>query len=212
MRRNTGHSDLRRLALFAAVLAASASICGAQRPGAPGSLTLATGAPTPSEATLPLSLGSRSIGDGAHRNAMLSVADSVLQAWGWRVASVDPARGLLRSEWLYFAGTTFSPSAGLQCANGSVTGLRFEIAFVPSEAQTPKAVLHGEATIVSGRGRADGERFARRAFGTMGDVLREVGKTAAQRPDSLIVNLAPISGEVRFGSGARGRGCATVRP
>ncbi|MDP1892431.1 MAG: hypothetical protein Q8K55_16205 [Gemmatimonadaceae bacterium] len=144
---------------------------------------------------------------------MLSVADSILRAWGWLAASVDVRRSTLRTEWLYFAGMDFTPDAGRRCEDEyAVVGLRFEIAPRQLAKDSAVFVLRGEARIVDGMSRADAERFARGSFGTIGSALQASARDAALWPDTLSVTLERLSGEAGMRGGQRVQGCVTVRP
>lgn len=213
MQRHATSAGLSRLAWYMVCLSTLAGTGDAQGVSTGTSVTLAAGAPMRFAAGPPVSLGQRTLGSAARRSAMLSVADSILRVWGWHSASVDVRRSALRTEWLYFAGTDFTPTAGRQCEDeNAVVGLRLEI--VPRQLAKDSAVfvLHGEARIVDGTRRSEAERFARGSFGTIGSALQAGARDAALWPDTLSVELERLSGEARVREGQRVRGCVTVRP
>lgn len=212
MPRRATAAALLRLLCGMVCLAVAAGRSDAQRVGAGTSVAVSVGAPGRFTAGPPLSLGQRSVGSSARRGAMLSVADSILRVWGWQAASVDVRRSVLRTEWQYFAGTEFTPSAGRPCEDGIVVGLRFELA--PRQIANDSAVfvLRGEALIVDGNRRADAERFARGSFGTIGAALQAGAREADLWPDTVSVAMARLSGEVGMRVGQRSHGCVTIRP
>jgi hypothetical protein len=145
---------------------------------------------------------------------MLSIADSVVRAWGWEVASVDLKRAGLRTDWLYFAGREMTPRAGRRCEEDedNVVGLRLEIAPRRLEKDSAEFVVRGEARFVGGRGRAEAERFARGSFATIGAALQDASRAATAWPDDFSRDIERVSGEAGLRMGARSRGCVTLRP
>lgn len=213
MQRHAIIPGLSRLAWCLACLTAAAAASDAQGVRAGTSVALTAGAPTRFAAGPPESLGQRTVGSAARRGATLSVADSILRVWGWHAASVDVRRAALRTEWLYFAGTDFTPDAGRQCDDRDVVvGLRLEMAPRQIAQDSAVFVLRGEARIVGGRRRADAERFARQSFGTIGAALQAGARDAVRWPDTLAVVLERLSGEAGIRAGQRLGGCATLRP
>ena len=183
-----------------------------QSTGSRTSVTLATGASRRFAADAPVSLGQRRIGPGTRRAAMLSVADSVVRAWGWQIASVDLERGAMRTEWLYFAGTEMTPNAGRECEGDAIVGLRLIVEPRNSSKNSSDFVVRGEARVVEGRDRADAQRFAHHSFGTIGAALQEASPAATHRPDVFSTELERLSGEVVLRQGGRADGCVTLRP
>ena len=213
MQRHATSVGLSRIAWCMACLTAFVGTSDAQGVSTGTSVTLTAGAPTRFAAGPPVSLGQRTLGSAARRGAMLSVADSILRVWGWQAASVDVRRSALRTEWLYFAGTDFTPDAGRRCEDEhAVVGLRFEIAPRQFAKDSAVFVLRGEARIVDGRSRSDAERFARGSFGTIGSALLAGARDAARWPDTLSVEIARLTGEAGMREGQGIHGCAIVRP
>jgi hypothetical protein len=148
----------------------------------------------------------------SRRSAALSASDSVVRYWGWQVATVNPDRATLRTEWLYFAGPDITPGAGRQCEDGALVGLRLEIAPRDIAKDTGEFVVRGEARVLAAASRTEAERLARRGLGTIGTELQEGIRAAALRPDTLAANLARVSGEVGVREGGQQYGCAILRP
>ncbi|MHB1313515.1 MAG: hypothetical protein ACYC3L_15970 [Gemmatimonadaceae bacterium] len=219
-----GFRGLARLTRVLVVLAAFGGVAGSQSVGTrttvgggqsggvQTTVRLTKGSPARFEAGPPTSLGQRSIGPGTRPGAMLSVSDSIVRGWGWTVASVDPRRHVLRTEWLYFAGTGFTPDAGGQCEDGAVVGLRLEIALRRVAKDSADFVVRGEAVVVDGTHRTDAERFARGGFATLGSALQAGARSAGQWPDTLSVDLERVSGEMGARNGRPAHGCVGVRP
>lgn len=201
-----------RLASIAASVGVFAAVSSAQSVASGTSFTLAKGAPARFEAGPPTSLGQHSIGAATRRAAMLSVADSVVRGWGWEVASVDLGRSALRTEWLYFSGPDFVPTAGRPCNDDAIVGLRLEVAPRRVTKDSAEFVVRGEALLISGRNRADAERFARRGFAVVSHALQDGARGAALWPDTYTAALERISGEVGMRQGGQVHGCLTVRP
>lgn len=212
MLRHSVSRSILRSAVGLLGVAAWASISGAQAAVSRTSATLATGSPNRLAADVPVSLGQRRIGTGTRRAAMLSVADSVVRAWGWQVASVDLRRAAMRTDWLYFAGTEMTPDAGRPCEEDNVVGLRLDIALRQSAKDSSEFVVRGEARVVEGRGRADAERFAHRSFATIGAALQDASRAATLWPDVFSPEIKRVSGEVVLRTERRAQGCVTLRP
>ncbi|MDP1860279.1 MAG: hypothetical protein Q8K82_16500 [Gemmatimonadaceae bacterium] len=201
-----------RLASIAASVGVFAAATHAQSVASGTSFSLAKGAPVRFEAGPPTSLGQHSIGAATRRAAMLSVADSVVRSWGWEVKSVDLGRSALRTEWLYFSGPDFMPTAGRQCGDDATVGLRLEVTPRRVTKDSAEFVVRGEALLINGRGRADAERFARAGFAVLTSALQDGARGAERWPDTYTAALERFSGEIGVRQGGRVHGCLTVRP
>jgi hypothetical protein len=196
------------VASVAACTSSSTAVSSGTRTG----LTLAIPSRSRFVAEPPVSLGQRSIGVASRRAAALSVTDSIVRYWGWQVATVDPRRTALRTEWLYLTGPDFSPGAGRQCEDGAVVGLRLEIAPRDTAKHRGEFLVRGEARVVAQANRSAAERLARQGLGTISKALQDGIRAAALRPDTLTASVARASGEIGILEGAQRYGCATVRP
>ncbi|MHB8838337.1 MAG: hypothetical protein ACYC7F_05230 [Gemmatimonadaceae bacterium] len=143
---------------------------------------------------------------------MLSVADSVVRGWGWQVKSVDMARSALRTEWLHFSGPDFMPAAGRQCGDDATVGLRLEVASRHVTKDSAEFVVRGEALLISGRRRAEAERFARGGFAAVSRALQDGTRGAEHWPDTYTPALERVSGEIGVRQGEQVHGCLTARP
>lgn len=212
MNRHSVSRSVVRSAVGLLGFAACASISDAQGAASGTSVTVAAGSRSRFAADVPVSLGQRRIGTGTRRAAMLSVADSVVRAWGWQIASVDLKRAAMRTEWLYFAGTEMTPRAGRPCEEDNVVGLRLDIALRQPANDSAEFVVRGEARFVRERGRVETERFAHRSFATISAALRDASRAATLWPDVFSREIERVSGEVEVSSGGRVQACVTVRP
>jgi hypothetical protein len=210
----TGFGWKRRFALAVAIVWTTACAGFSTTPGGPlagasGRFSSATSSRVSDP--LPTSLGARGVGAAPHRLAALSLGDSVVRAWGWRVVWTDSASTQLRTDWLFLPSATFVRGSGSQCESG-VVGLRLTIGPGASGRDSLEFVVRGEAQVFSGVQRADAERVARNAFATIGSELQVAVRAAANRPDLLSLGQTSVWGEVAASSGGAGNVCAGVRP
>lgn len=215
--------SLVRRGIATTVVAATTAACGTVTLNGLG---VNAGAPTPPPPQA-LSLGQLSIGTSPHRYAALNVADSVLYAWGWRVASVDSVRRELTTSWLYFSDPQLTRTNGQPCDDGASVGLRLEV--VPAGGSDANAYsVRAQATIppqspaqttttattryrrASGPTTNDLQRAARTGFGTIAAELAHAMPSSFNQPDTLLAAVSAVSGAGGIGGAAGPRACATL--
>lgn len=133
----------------------------------------------------PTPLGGIGIGKANHRLAVVTLADSVLQRWGWRVALADSATTRIETAWLYLPRGTFKPGFGSQCEAGSYTALRFVITATGTGGEPAEFFLRAEAMFFTGTSTADASRLVRGTFSQVGAELSNAIRIADDRPDAF---------------------------
>lgn len=170
--------------MFVAAVCAVGAVWVAACAQAPGGVR--NGVPvlaTPRLGAFPTPIGGRGLGRVEHARAAVTIADSVLRRWGWRVALADSAVAGLRTAWLYLPRGSFDPGHGSQCDAGAFTALRVSIAARDSAHGPAVLFLRGEAMFYDTATSAEAARLVRTTFSRVGAELAAAVRGADARED-----------------------------